>query len=101
MQPLSLITLSILGVLFSFFYYRSKSIFSSSAAHFTNNFIAVFILYLQTNNVNNMDFKEENLGIPIILISLVFAAFLIYIYWKITIPPVQTIQQEQVKEILE
>lgn len=99
MQPLSLITLSILGVLFSFFYYRSKSIFPSSAAHFTNNFIAVLILYLQTNN--NIVSKEDNLGFPIIIISLALAAFLIYVYWKITIPPVQTIQQEQIEEILE
>jgi membrane protease YdiL (CAAX protease family) len=45
MQPLGLITLSLLGLLFSFFFYRSKSIFPSSAAHFTNNFIALLLMY--------------------------------------------------------
>lgn len=44
-NPLGLLTLAVLGMLFGYFYYRSKSIFPSMAAHFTNNFIAVAVLY--------------------------------------------------------
>jgi membrane protease YdiL (CAAX protease family) len=45
MQPLGLINLSLLGLFFSYFYYKSKSIFPSSAAHFTNNLIALLLMY--------------------------------------------------------
>lgn len=44
-NPLGLLTLAVLGMLFGYFFYRSKSIFPSMAAHFTNNFIAVAVLY--------------------------------------------------------
>lgn len=44
-NPLGLLTLAVLGMLLGYFFYRSKSIFPSMAAHFTNNFIAVAVLY--------------------------------------------------------
>ncbi|MFQ5632961.1 MAG: type II CAAX prenyl endopeptidase Rce1 family protein, partial [bacterium] len=34
-----------LGLLFGYFYYRSRSLLPSMAAHFANNFIVVLILY--------------------------------------------------------
>jgi len=45
MQPINLISLSLLGILIGFFYYRSKSILPGMAAHFTNNLLAVLSLY--------------------------------------------------------
>ena len=45
MNPLGLITLAILGMLLGYFYYRSRSLVPSMAAHFTNNFIAILVLY--------------------------------------------------------
>ena len=45
MQPLSLITLIGMGFLFGYLYYRSKSLFTSMSAHFTNNFLAIYFLY--------------------------------------------------------
>ncbi|HLA69705.1 MAG TPA: CPBP family intramembrane glutamic endopeptidase [Bacteroidota bacterium] len=44
-NPLGLLTLSVLGMLLGYFFYRSRSIFPSMAAHFTNNLIAVGVLY--------------------------------------------------------
>jgi len=44
-NPLGLLTLAVLGMLLGYFFYRSKSILPSMAAHFTNNFIAVAVLY--------------------------------------------------------
>ncbi len=84
MQPLSLISLSLLGVLLSFFYYRSKSIFPSSASHFTNNLIAIMLLYCQG--------KLEKLGVPVngsisvtlLSVSLLVALGLFVVYLKIT-----------------
>jgi membrane protease YdiL (CAAX protease family) len=45
MQPLGLFTLSILGFMFGYFYYKSGSMLPSMAAHFTNNFLAVLADY--------------------------------------------------------
>jgi membrane protease YdiL (CAAX protease family) len=45
MQPINLLSLSLLGILFGFFFYRSQSVFPSMAAHFTNNLFAVLSLY--------------------------------------------------------
>ncbi len=84
MQPLSLISLSILGVLFSFFFYRSKSIFPSSAAHFTNNFIAILLLYLQTQSEETELYLEGNVPIEIVLLSTLAAAGLLLLYIKST-----------------
>jgi membrane protease YdiL (CAAX protease family) len=81
MQPLSLITLSILGILFSFFFYRSRSLFPSSAAHFTNNFIALLLLY----DYERFKFIiNGSLSYLWVIISLIIAAALIYLYLKIT-----------------
>ena len=80
MQPLSLISLSILGILFSFFYYRSKSIFPSSAAHFTNNFIAITLLFTQANSSKIGILLSGNIPITIVLISLLISSALILLY---------------------
>jgi hypothetical protein len=47
MQPIGLVTLSILGLLFGYFYFRSRSLLPGMTAHFSNNFLAVLLLYLQ------------------------------------------------------
>lgn len=82
MQPLSLITLSILGVLFSFFYYRSKSIYPSAAAHFINNFIAILLLYIQSTNTEFL--SEGNIPFILVIISTLIAAGLLMTYLKVT-----------------
>jgi membrane protease YdiL (CAAX protease family) len=84
MQPLSLVTLSILGILFSFFYFRSKSIFPSFAAHFTNNFIAIMLLYCQAKSIKFTLLPEVNYSALWIILSLIIASGLIFIYYKIT-----------------
>lgn len=45
MQPLGLISLSGLGILFGYLYYASGSLLPGMAAHFVNNFIVVYLLY--------------------------------------------------------
>ncbi|MGA7723113.1 MAG: CPBP family intramembrane glutamic endopeptidase [Ignavibacteriaceae bacterium] len=84
MQPLSLVTLSILGMLFSFFYYRSKSIIPSCAAHFTNNFIAIMLLYCQAKSVKPAILQAGNFSALWIILSFIISIGLIFIYYKIT-----------------
>jgi uncharacterized protein len=84
MQPLGLITLSILGILFSFFYYRSKSIFPSSAAHFTNNFIAISLMYIQTNQAKIGIFLSGEIPLSIVIISLLITLSLVWLFINIT-----------------
>jgi membrane protease YdiL (CAAX protease family) len=45
MQPLGLLSLSGLGFLFGFLFYRSRSLLPSIAAHFTNNIFVVLLLF--------------------------------------------------------
>jgi hypothetical protein len=84
MQPLSLVTLSILGLLFSFFFNRSKNILPSSSAHFTNNFIAIMLLYCQAKSVYIATILENNFSAVWIILSLMIASGLIVIYLKVT-----------------
>ena len=49
MQPINLISLSLLGMLIGFFYYRSGSILPGMVAHFTNNLLAILSLYKMPN----------------------------------------------------
>ncbi len=69
MQPLGLLTLAILGILFSFYFYRSRSLFPSMAAHFTNNLIAIWLL----NNAWAMSVAEKIPAYVIVLSTI--AAF--------------------------
>ena len=81
MQPLGLITLSLLGLLFSYFYYRSKSIFPSSVAHFTNNFIALMLMYAP----KKFGFILNGKISPwIVLLSLALAAALLIVFIKLS-----------------
>ena len=86
MEPLSLITLSVLGILFSFFYYRSKSIVPSSAAHFTNNLIALIFVNTQSRYLQIGITGSGVIFAVIIISSLILAAILFFIYLKTTSP---------------
>ena len=90
MQPLSLISLSLLGVLLSFFYYRSKSIFPSSAAHFTNNFLVLLFLFLKSKDLSANGVSETNLSAVWIFLSLFVSLGLFLVYLRITKNKVQT-----------
>lgn len=84
LQPLSLIVLSILGILFSLFYFRSKSIFPSAFAHFTNNFIALFLLYSQSKSVDFGLTPNGSIPIGFVISSTLLFLFLLWLYFKIT-----------------
>lgn len=81
LQPLSLISLSILGLVFGYFFYRSKSLLPSMAAHFTNNALAVLSLYTGIR-IGNVDLDQ----IPLawVIASFVAGALLLFWFQKIT-----------------
>ena len=91
MQPLSLIGLSILGLLFSFFYYRSKSILPSSLAHFTNNLIAISLMYINQNALSKLLPTNNIIIILIIILSSLIAIGLIIVFYKETAYKKETI----------
>lgn len=43
-QPIGLISLSLLGILFGYFFHRSRSMLPNVAAHFANNFAAIVFM---------------------------------------------------------
>ncbi|MCI0707406.1 MAG: CPBP family intramembrane metalloprotease [Ignavibacteriae bacterium] len=84
-QPLGLITLSMLGILFGYFFYRSKSLFPAMAAHFTNNLVAIWSLY-QTPEMQEEGISATADQIPLWLVgaSLPVAAGILYAYHLLT-----------------
>ncbi len=84
MQPLGLISLSIIGIVLGFFYYRSKSLFPSMAAHFTNNFFVVWLLY-SGGSIGGVNLAGID-DVPILwaVLSLAVSGGLLYAYHVVT-----------------
>ncbi len=76
MNPLGLVNLSLIGFLLGYLYYRSGSLAPAVAAHFTNNFLAVLMLYLGTTSPETFGFLDE--PVPIAwMAALVFAGIIL------------------------
>lgn len=84
MQPLGLITLAMLGLLFGFFYYRSKSLVPSMAAHFVNNFLAILVLYKAPELGDTNLATSNHIPLSWILVTLPIATALLFMYFKVT-----------------
>lgn len=83
-QPLSLVTLSILGIIFGFFYYRSKSLLPVIAGHFTNNFVAI-LLYYQEIKIGEINLlTAEQIPFLWVLVTLPFGILILYLYYRLT-----------------
>jgi membrane protease YdiL (CAAX protease family) len=84
MQPLNLISLSFLGILIGYFYYRSKSLMPCIFAHFTNNLLAVLSLYKTQHGqtvFRVFDFEITFLGC---FVALLLTSALVFFYHQIT-----------------
>ncbi len=84
MQPLSLITLSLLGIIFGFFFYRSKSLLPSMAGHFTNNLLAIFLYYKEINIGGINLATAEQIPLSWVLITLPIGTAILYCYFRLT-----------------
>ncbi|HEY6951030.1 MAG TPA: CPBP family intramembrane glutamic endopeptidase [Bacteroidota bacterium] len=84
-QPLGLITLSILGILFGYFFYRSKSLYPSMAAHFTNNLVAIAVLYRPDRTVETEMVSTQQLPIWLVGVTLLVGVGLLFLYQRVTV----------------
>ncbi len=84
-QPLGLITLSILGMLLGYFFYRSRSLFPSMAAHFTNNFVATGILYHSSAGNRTFLAAYEQMPWWVIIALFLVGVGILSIFHRITI----------------
>ncbi len=84
MQPLGLISLSMLGIYLGYLFYRSQSLLPSMAAHFTNNFIAILLLY-KTPKIGGIDLASvEQVPVMWVVMSVILTVVIILGYQKIT-----------------
>ncbi len=84
MEPINLISLSLLGILFGYFYYRSKSIIPGMAAHFTNNLLAVLSLYRMSDDSPVVSFLSSETSVFVFLIGILLSGMLVVVYKEIT-----------------
>lgn len=97
MQPLGLITLSILGLLFGYFFFRSRSLAPSMAAHAANNFLAIYLLY-QEPIVSGVNLAtSQQIPLSWVLGSLPIGILLLLLYQRLT-EPLQHLREELADE---
>ncbi len=84
MRPLNLVSLSILGIMIGFFFYRSKSLLPGMAAHFTNNFIAVLSVYKLPDGKPRIPFLSVNPPTIAVIAATIIAGVAIYLYYQTT-----------------
>jgi len=94
MQPLGLLSLSLLGILFGYFYYRSRSLLPAMAAHFSNNFLVLWVLF-RSPQPGGVDLAS-NQPVPFswVLITLPVAFTVLYLYHRITAPQPRRLQED-------
>jgi membrane protease YdiL (CAAX protease family) len=79
MQPLGLFTLSVLGIALGYFYYQSRSLLPSMAAHFTNNALVILLNFRSPGSERFMH-TVEHLSVPWMVITLAFSAGTMYLF---------------------
>ena len=84
MEPLNLVSLSCLGIMIGFFYYRSKSLLPGMAAHFTNNALGITSMYKTPGGNPRIPFLSADVPTFLVVVGFVATAGLLYIYWRRT-----------------
>lgn len=86
MQPLGLVSLSILGMLFGYFFYRSRSLLPSMAAHAANNLLAITLMY-QAPTLEGVNLAtSDQIPLSWVLVSLPIGIALLFGYHTLTVP---------------
>ncbi len=84
MEPVNLISLSLLGILIGFFFYRSKSMLPGMAAHFTNNLLAILSLYKMPNGHPVVGFLSNATPFVLFIAGIVLSAAAVVVYQRAT-----------------
>jgi membrane protease YdiL (CAAX protease family) len=87
MQPLGLLTLSGLGLVFGYFYYASNSLFPGMAAHFTNNLLVVVWLYIVKTDALGSFHLTTGAFTLLASIALPSAALSLYLFHRVSTKP--------------
>ncbi len=83
MQFYGLVPRMLLGVLFGYLYYWSRSLSTAMIAHFINNGFTIIMMYLYQKNLVDVNVEtEESLPISGLLILLVIFSGLVFLYHK-------------------
>lgn len=83
-QPLGLMSLSILGLFFGYVYYRSQSILTSMAAHFTNNAIVLMFDYRPHEQSQTYWDITQHLSPVLLIVSSIMAVGIIAVFHRMT-----------------
>ncbi|MBI3766350.1 MAG: CPBP family intramembrane metalloprotease, partial [Ignavibacteriales bacterium] len=83
LQPLGLISLSILGMVFGYFAYRSKSLLPSMAAHFTNNFVVILFSFIEAKSQVDRSTMEQ-ISLSWVIATFAIGVIILYTFQKIT-----------------
>ena len=84
MQPLGLVTLAGMGMLFGMFFHRSDNLFPSMAAHFANNTAIVLLYYFASGNPEVNAFVSGGMDPYVLTASTILAAASCMVYWILT-----------------
>ena len=80
LQPLGLLNLSLLGLVFGYFFYTSRSLLPGMAAHFTNNAVAVLWLYVgESPSITSLS-AGRDLFPAIVLAATPLSAAAVYVF---------------------
>ena len=78
LQPLGLLNLSLLGLVFGYFFFASRSLFPGMLAHFTNNLVAVLWLYAEESPQAASLTARHHLFPALVLVATPLSALAVY-----------------------
>ena len=84
LQPLGLLNLSLLGLLFGYFFFASRSLLPGMAAHFTNNAVAVLWLYAGENSWITAADGVRGLSPVVVLVATPLSALAVYLFARVS-----------------
>ncbi|HET7152333.1 MAG TPA: CPBP family intramembrane glutamic endopeptidase [Candidatus Kapabacteria bacterium] len=83
-EPLGLLTLTMIGIWLGYVYYRSKSLLPNMAAHFTNNFIALYLMYKAPMLFGVNVQSDDQIPFFWLLLTIPLLGAVAWIYYRIT-----------------
>ncbi|NOY07023.1 MAG: CPBP family intramembrane metalloprotease [Chlorobi bacterium] len=80
MNPLGLVNLSLIGFLLGYLFYRSGSLVPTIVSHFTNNLLAVLMLYLSATSSDTFGLFDEQVSLARVAVLVPTGIILLVIF---------------------
>ena len=84
LQPLGLLNLSLLGLVFGYFFFTSRSLLPGMASHFTNNAVAVFWLYAGESSWLPSAGGLRDLYPAVVFVTTPLSALAVYLFARVS-----------------